>query len=79
MARRGWICDGCNAGVVGEPWKCPTCRNETCGRCCGKYAHCNPCSEKYKDDDLIHAANSQGWEFEAEAGKVGHGEESSRG
>lgn len=64
MAIRGWKCQGCNQFVSTQPWCCPTCRKEICDMCFDKYAHCKDCAGRFTDDQLIHAANAQGFDFE---------------
>ncbi len=61
---RGWKCEGCNKFAADEPWCCPTCRREICDTSFDKYAHCKHCSSAFTDAQLIHAANSQGYNFE---------------
>ncbi len=64
MAIRGWLCEGCKKHVRSRPWACPTCRKEVCDGCFSAFAHCKECSAKFTVPDLIHAANSQGWDFD---------------
>ncbi len=65
MPLRGWQCETCKRFSLDRPWCCPTCRTEICDTCFDRYAHCKGCTAKSTDDQLIHAANSQGWSFDA--------------
>lgn len=67
MAIRGWLCETCKRFASGQPWCCPTCRKETCEKCFDSYAHCRECAKKFTATQLIHAANSQGFDFEQES------------
>lgn len=31
--KRGWICEGCDRGILLKPWDCPGCGKEICDSC----------------------------------------------
>lgn len=65
MSIKGWMCETCKRFSSAQPWCCPTCREEVCDRCFDTYAHCKSCSRKFTVTQLIHAANSQGFDFDS--------------